>query len=267
MDESHSKEEARKLFLRLAKRYHPDLAKSGNVALNNQLMQRINEAWDCQNFEALREIDQRGVDYLTLKKSAPENRWQSETRDFVNAQSEELRREAIKREVMSPEAKPARAFVQKETPRWGPRPEFSYIYGDEGKFFKMLRLLKFWNPCANWVANGAHLIFIRMLMQLSIIAAWVFAGVWSWNFFRNFRAEDSVEWALKIAGFVVSGAVIFAAGIVLFVFARKSILRLLCYFLIAWAISEWLFTGAAVSVIVYSLAATIWMVRTCVDDG
>lgn len=51
--------EMKKLYRDLARRFHPDLAENDDeLSLRQEVMLRINHAWQCQDLDALREIDQ-----------------------------------------------------------------------------------------------------------------------------------------------------------------------------------------------------------------
>lgn len=55
----HYAVELRTRYLELARRFHPDLADSDDErTLRQEIMLRINHAWQCQDLEALRDIDQ-----------------------------------------------------------------------------------------------------------------------------------------------------------------------------------------------------------------
>jgi hypothetical protein len=200
--------EARRLYLRLVKRHHPDLSAPEQREISTELTQQINSAWDARDIIKLRDIEAHGVAFFAWE--AERRKWAAQAAEIAR---ERARREAVRRreEVAAAPARPEPAAEM----AWGPRPAFSHVDTARGMLIAIFLFANPWNPCANWAVSGDYLALSRYLVQLAVIAAWACAGTWLFQIAGQLRASGGLlPWVEGLLGQAA------ALALALFAFAR-----------------------------------------------
>jgi hypothetical protein len=258
--------EARKLYLRLVKHYHPDISRPEQRELFTTLMQHINAAWDAGDIAKLLDIEAHGVVFLT--RSVEKNiDWINEAAEWARMRTEAIGREIAHEAEMAARSRPIQHADEAVRPKWGPRPAFSYIVSGDRAIWTVINFFNFWNPCSNWVVTGSYLYLLRSFVQRSIVAAWMLVGVWLCLTGRHSNLNaGALLMVIVFLARTVGYALVLGPLYILCRYTIKSVSLLTGALFCAYLIVRILYDLPWAPIFAYGIATGFWAYKICIDE-